>query len=186
MRGASQYFVAKTLRGGEIRSSRCHGPHTLMWWLCGRVKLRIGTLRPSTLPPRHKGSEKSHILIPICIIIPSWAKSHHRRYLPITHSHKSLFMGPVELPDLREIYASLAPPMNTKVNESIRSSYSNLLLTLICLWLCLWFTPVGILSFLCHRRKEYQLRETATKHHETGCGLWRITDPTKNDTGQAS
>ena len=30
-------------------------------------------------------------------------------------SHQSLFMGPVVLPDMRESYASLAPPMNTKV-----------------------------------------------------------------------
>ena len=29
--------------------------------------------------------------------------------------HQSLFMGPVVLPDMRESYASLAPPMNTKV-----------------------------------------------------------------------
>jgi hypothetical protein len=31
-------------------------------------------------------------------------------------SHHSLFMGPVVMPDMRDSYASLAPPMNSKVS----------------------------------------------------------------------
>ena len=37
--------------------------------------------------------------------------------------HQSLFIGPVVLPDMRESYASLAPPMNTKVLIHLCCSY---------------------------------------------------------------